>query len=55
MPYTGKLSNVQYDAVAQAASVHPQSGALLTTIFYCGPFSLGNLEGPGWWDNIEGV
>lgn len=51
MPYTGKLSNIDYRTALQRAAVHTQAGVIAATLVYCRA-RLYELEGDPWWDNI---
>lgn len=53
--YTGKLSNVEYEATVLACIQNDIPAAMLTyllnTLIYCCD-ALRSLEGQGWWDSI---
>lgn len=53
-PYNGKLTNVDFKRVSLAASSNPLTGVLVGSIVYLRTV-LRELDGDGWFDNIEGL
>ena len=61
IPYTGKLTNVDYEATMAAADAAVNTirkanalGTIKATLGYCRDV-LSELEGASWWENITGV